>query len=64
MTVTLNGKFTEEELKELATWLRKIQNAHPEEDYFMFIEGLTENMKPEEAIEKLKQIFPRVTVAG
>lgn len=64
MTVIMYGKFTEEELKELAAWLRRIQNKHPESDYFMMIEGLTDKLTAQQAIETMKRIFPRNPVAG
>ena len=58
LTLNIAG-LTIDEIKEVAEKIREIEQRHPKRDFLIWISG-TENMKTKEAVELLKEIFPRI----
>jgi hypothetical protein len=54
MKLIITGALTEEDLKEFARTLRKIERKNPEEHYFFIIEDA--DMKIEEAKKLVKKV--------
>jgi len=58
LTLNITG-LAIDEIKEVAKKIREIEQRNPKRDFLIWISG-TENMKTKEAVELLKEIFPRM----
>ncbi|GAH52312.1 unnamed protein product, partial [marine sediment metagenome] len=58
LTLNIAG-LSIDEIKEVAKKIREIEQRNPERDFLIWISG-TESMETKEAVELLKEIFPRM----
>jgi len=58
MKIVITGEFTEEDLKEFAKVLRKVERNNPNETYFLIIED--KDLKLKEASELVARVFKSI----
>lgn len=58
MKLIITGEFTEEDLKEFAKVLRKVERNNPKETYFLIIED--KDLELKEATELVARVFKSI----